>query len=72
MWGGDKIKNPPFADDLKRYGKSESELKGLLSTVEVFKQDRGMEFSIEKYGVIIMNREKVKLIERVYYQAVKR
>ena len=43
-------------DDLKLYGKSENETKGLVSTVEVFSQDIGMEFGIKKCGVIIMKR----------------
>ena len=47
-------------DDLKLYGKSENEIKGLVSTVEVFSQDIRMEFGIEKCVVIIMNRGKVK------------
>ena len=47
-----------FMDDLKLYGKSESEIKGLLSTVEVFSQDIGMEFGIKKCDVIILNRGK--------------
>ena len=47
-------------DDLKLYVKSESEIKGLASTVEVFSQDIGMGFGIKKYGVIIMNRGKVE------------
>ena len=46
-------------DDLKLYGKSENEIKGLVSTVD-FSQDIGMEFGIKKCGVIIMNRGKVK------------
>ena len=49
-----------FMGDLKLYGKSENEIKGLVSTVEVFSQDIGMEFGIKKCGVIIMNRGKVK------------
>ena len=39
---------------LKLYGKSENEIKGLVSAVEVFSQDIGMEFDIKKCGVIIM------------------
>ena len=46
--------------DLKLYGKSENEIKGLVSTVEVFSQDIGMEFGINKCSVITMNRGKVK------------
>ena len=40
---------------LKLYGKNENEIKGLVSTVQIFSQDKGMEFRIKKCGVIIMN-----------------
>ena len=33
--GGEEINHLLFMDDLKLYGKSESEIKGLVSTVEV-------------------------------------
>ena len=46
-------------DDLKLHGRSESEIKGLLSTIEIFSQDTGMEFVIKKYDVIIMNKERL-------------
>ena len=60
LGGGEKINHLLFMDDLKLYGKSENEIKGLVSTVEVFSQNIGMEFGIKKRGVIIMNRGKVK------------
>ena len=47
-------------DDLKLYGKSENEIKRLVSTAEVFSRDIGMEFGIKKCDVIIMNRGKAK------------
>ena len=50
-------------DDLKLYAKNENEIKGLVSTVEVFNQDIGMQLSIKKCSVIIMNRRKVKSID---------
>ena len=56
--GGGKINHPLFMEDLKLYGKSENEIKGLVSTAEVFSQ--GMEFGIKKCGVIVMNRGKVR------------
>ena len=56
MGGGEKINHLLFMDHLKLYRKTESEIKGLLSTLEVFSQEIGMEFSIKKCGVIIMNR----------------
>ena len=46
--------------DLKLYGKSGNEIKGLVSTVDIFIQDIGMEFGSKKCGVIIMNKGKVK------------
>ena len=49
MAGGGKINHLLFMDDLKLYGKSENEIKGLVSTVEVFSQDIGMEFDIKKW-----------------------
>ena len=52
--------NNLFMGGLKLYGKSESEIKGLESNVEVFSQDMGMEFYIKNFGVIIMSRGKVK------------
>ena len=57
---GEKINHLLFTDDLKLYGKCKHEVKGLVSIVEVFSQDRVMEFGIKKCGVIIMNRGKVK------------
>ena len=47
-------------NDLNLYGKTENEIKGLVSTVEVFSKDIGMEFGINKCGVTIMNKGKVK------------
>ena len=61
--GRRKINHLLFMDDLKLYGKSENEIKELVSTVEVFSQDTGMEFGIKKCGVIIMNRGKAKSID---------
>ena len=36
LGGGEKINHSFFMDDLKLNGKSENEIKGLVSTVEVF------------------------------------
>ena len=58
--GGEKTNHLLFMDNLKLYGKSESEIKELVSTGEVFIQDIGMEFGIKKCGAIIMNKGKVK------------
>ena len=65
LGGGEKINHLLLMDDLKLYGKKGNEIKGLLSTVEVFSQDIGMEFGIKKCGVIIMNRRKVKSTDKI-------
>ena len=52
-------------DNLKLYGKTENEIKGLVSTVEVFSHNIGMEFSMKKCGVMIMNSGKVKSTDRI-------
>ena len=60
LGGGEEINHLPFMDNLKLYGKSENEFKGLVSTFEAFSQDIGMKFGIKKCGVIVMNREEFK------------
>ena len=52
--------------DLKLYhGKSEYEIKGLVSTIEVFSQDVDLKFDIKNCGVMIINRAKVKSKDRI-------
>ena len=41
LGGEEKINHLLFMDDVKLYGKSENEIKGLVSTVLVFSQDIG-------------------------------
>ena len=65
LGGGEKINHLLFMDDLKLYEESENEIKGLVSTVEVFSQDIGMEFGIKKCAVIIMNKGKVKSTDEI-------
>ena len=56
-------------DDIKLYGKCKSEIKGLVSTVEVLSQDTGMEFGIKKCGVIVINRGKPKSTDGIELQS---
>ena len=51
LGGGEKINYLLFMYDLKLYGKTENEIEGFVSTVEVFSQDIGMAFGIKKCGV---------------------
>ena len=47
LGGEEKINHLMFMDNLKPYGKSENEIKGLVSTVEVFSQDMGMVYILK-------------------------
>ena len=48
-------------DNLKLHWKSENEINGLVTTVEVFSQDMGMKFDIKRCAIIIIiNKGKVK------------
>ena len=48
-----------FMDDLKLFGKTESQLDTLLNTVHIFSQDIKMEFGISKCGILLMKRGKL-------------
>ena len=45
--------------DLKLYGKNEKQFDTLLNTVHIFGEDIGMEYGINKCGVLIMKRGKL-------------
>ena len=46
--GNQKINHLFYIDDVKLYGKDDSELEGLLKTIKSFSDDIGMEFVLEK------------------------
>ena len=46
-------------DDLKIFAKSEREIKGLVSTVQILSKDIGMKFGIKKCVVLVLKRGKV-------------
>ena len=46
-------------DDLKLYIQSEKGLDSLVQTVRVFSEDIGMEFGIEKYAMLVMEKGKI-------------
>ncbi|XP_063592543.1 uncharacterized protein LOC134769733 [Penaeus indicus] len=56
---GLKLNHLLFMDDLKIYGKNEREINGLVSTVEIFSNNIGMEFGAKKCGTLILKRGKV-------------
>ena len=66
-FGREKINHLLLMDDLKLYGKSENEIKGLVSTVEVSRQDKGMEFGI-RIRIELPSGEKIREIEEDGYK----
>ena len=55
----EKINYTLFMDDLKLYSWSEKGLESLVQTVCVFSEDIGMEFGIEKYAMLVMEKGKI-------------
>ena len=60
-WGkkGYKLNNLLFMEDLKLFSISEEQMDALVRTVHVFSTDIGMEFGMEKCGILTMKRGKV-------------
>ena len=57
--GTRKINNLLFMDDIKLFAKSEKEIDSLVATVNAISNDIGMEFGIQKCGVLVLKRGKV-------------
>ena len=55
----EKINHLLFMDDLKLHSQGEKRLESLLQAVRVFSKDIGMEFGIEKYAMLVMEKEKI-------------
>ena len=51
-----KVEHLLFIDDLKIFAKSEHEVNGLISTVQILSNDIGMEFGIKKCGLLVLKR----------------
>ena len=47
-----------YMDDIKLFAKNEKELQTLIHTVRIYSQDIGMEFGIEKCGMLVMKSGK--------------
>ena len=65
MKNGEKLNHLLFMDDLKIFEKSEQEVNGLVSTVQILSNDIGMEFGIQKCRVLVLKRGKVVSSEGV-------
>jgi len=63
--GHNKISHLLFIDDLRLYGKNDREIESLVHTVQIFSEDIGMQFGIEKCATINLQRDKVKHTEGI-------
>ena len=52
-------------DDLRLYAKDEKQLDSLVNTVQIFSLDIGMEFDIDKCGILVMKRGRYKKSEEI-------
>ena len=57
--------------DLKLFGKRESQVESLVNSVHTMSKGLGMEFSLQKCGVLVLERAKVVGCERLSYPAGK-
>ena len=69
---GEKLNHVLFMDDLKIFAKSKREVNGLFSTVQILRNDIGMEFGIKKCGVLVLKRGKILSSEGVELPDVER
>ena len=54
-----KLNHLLIMDDLKLFSKSEKQMDTLVRTVHFFSTDVGMEFGMQKCGILTMKKEKV-------------
>ena len=54
----EKINDLMYMDDIRIFAKNEKELETRIHAVRIYSQDMGMEFGIEKYAILIINRGK--------------
>ena len=67
-----KLNHLLFMDDLKIFAKSNREINGLVSTVQILTNDIGMEFGTKKCGVLVLKRGRVVSSEGVEIPDVER
>ena len=65
-WNGKeyKLSHLLFMDDLKLFGENEHQTGSLVGTCHAFSTDIGMEFGLEKCGILALGRGKVARYER--------
>ena len=63
-WSQEKINHQMYMDDIKLFAKNEKELENLIQT-EIYSQDIGMEFGIEKCAMLVTKSGKRHMTERM-------
>ena len=56
----EKINHLMYMDNIKLFAKNEKELETLIKTIRIHRQDRGMNFGLEKCAMLIMRSGKIK------------
>ena len=59
------ISHSMYMDENKLFAQNEKELEVLIQTVRIYNQDKGMEFGIEKCGMLVMRSGKRHMTEGV-------
>uniref|UniRef100_A0A803T202 Reverse transcriptase domain-containing protein n=1 Tax=Anolis carolinensis TaxID=28377 RepID=A0A803T202_ANOCA len=54
-----KISHLMYMDDLKLYGKTETEIQSLTNTVRIFSTDINMEFGLDKCSTVVLKKGKI-------------
>ena len=55
-----------YMDNIKLFAKNVKELETLIQAVEIYNQDIGMEFGIEKFAILIMRSQKRHMTEGIF------
>ena len=64
-YGNLRVNHLFFMDDLKLFGKSEKEVDGLVSTVQLTNKNIGMECGIKKWGMVVMKRGQLRSAKKI-------
>jgi len=66
LWSGRIVNHLLYMDDLKLYGRSNSEITSLVRSVELFSSDIGMSFCVAKCAHLGLKRGKIYSTEGIY------
>ena len=61
----EKFNHLMYMDDIRLFAKNEKELETLIHAVRIHRQDKGMEFGIEKCAMLVMKSGKRQMIDGI-------